>query len=269
MRAFAVNLLILSLVGLVGIAAVGDDSKTVAKSSKKIESFSLKDSAGKEISLDDFKGKKAVVVAFLGTECPINNAYSPRFAELSKTYADKGVQFLGINSNCQDTPAAVAKHVKEFSIPFPVLKDVGNQVADQFGARRTPQVFVLDSERTIRYQGRIDDQFGIGFRRKEPTRNDLVHALDEVLAGKEVTTPATEVAGCLISRAVKPQADAKVTYAKEVSRIIQKNCQECHRPGQIGPMPLMNYDDVAAWADTIREVVADLRMPPWHADPKF
>src|SRR5207247_235849 len=86
---------------------------------------------------------------------------------------------------------------------------------------------------------------------------------------KEVSKPTTEVAGCLIGRAVKPQADAKVTYAKDVSRIIQKNCQECHRPSQIGPMPLMNYDDTAAWADMIREVVEDRRMPPWHADPKF
>jgi peroxiredoxin len=254
---------------IVVVAAVGGDSKTSAKSVKTIEAFTLKDTAGKEISLADFKDRKAVVVVFLGTECPINNAYSPRLAELSKVYAGKGVQFIAINSNYQDTPARVAKHVKEFGISFPVLKDVGNQVADQFGARRTPEAFILDGGRVVRYQGRIDDQFGIGFKRKEPTRNDLVLALDEVLAGKEVTTPTTELAGCLISRAVKPQADAKVTYAKEVSRIIAKNCQECHRPGQIGPMPLMNYDDAAAWSDTIREVVADRRMPPWHADPKF
>jgi peroxiredoxin len=269
MRAFAVSLLVLPLMGIVAVTSVGGDSKTSAKSVKTIVSFTLKDAAGKEISLADFKDKKVVVVVFLGTECPINNAYSPRLAELSKVYAGKGVQFLAINSNYQDTPARVAKHVKEFGIPFPVLKDIGNQVADQFGARRTPEAFILDGERAVRYQGRIDDQFGIGFKRKEPTRNDLVLALDEMLAGKEVTTPTTEVAGCLIGRAVKPQAEAKVTYAKDVSRIIAKNCQECHRPGQIGPMPLMNYDDAAAWSDMIREVVADRRMPPWHADAKF
>src|SRR5262249_2942821 len=60
-----------------------------------------------------------------------------------------------------------------------------------------------------------------------------------------------------------------ITFAKHVSRILQKNCQECHRPGQIGPMPLLTYDDAAAWAATIREVVNDRRMPPWYADPRF
>ena len=60
-----------------------------------------------------------------------------------------------------------------------------------------------------------------------------------------------------------------MTYARQVSRILQKNCQECHRPGQIGPMSLMTYDDAAAWSETIREVVEDGRMPPWFADPRL
>ena len=93
-------------------------------------------------------------------------------------------------------------------------------------------------------------------------------ALDEVLAGKAVTTPKTDVAGCLIARAIKPKETGTVTYSKDVSRILQKNCQECHRPGQVGPMPLLTYEDALAWSDTIREVVEEKRMPPWHADPK-
>src|SRR5262249_42454145 len=129
--------------------------------------------------------------------------------------------------------------------------------------------FVLDANRAIRYQGRIDDQFGVGYKRTAPTRRDLAEALDEVLTGKAVTTAATPVAGCLISRAVKPKADATITYAKQVSRIIQENCQQCHRPGQIGPMPLLTYDDASDWSGMIKEVVSDGRMPPWHADLKY
>src|SRR5262249_28100582 len=90
-----------------------------------------------------------------------------------------------------------------------------------------------------------------------------------VLAGKAVTTPTTPVAGCFIARAKKAKEGGAVTFNKHVARILQKNCQECHRPGQIGPMPLLTYEDAAAWADTIREVVEDGRMPPWHADPRF
>src|SRR6185295_1529119 len=50
--------------------------------------------------------------------------------------------------------------------------------------------------------------------------------------------------------------------------IVANRCQECHRPGQIGPMPLLSYDDVSSWSAMIREVVDEKRMPPWHADPK-
>src|SRR5436305_1126554 len=57
-------------------------------------------------------------------------------------------------------------------------------------------------------------------------------------------------------------------YARQASRILQKRCQECHRPGEIGPMALLNYKDAKGWADTIQEVVLEQRMPPWHADPR-
>jgi peroxiredoxin/mono/diheme cytochrome c family protein len=213
------------------------------------------------------KESKIIVVVFIGTECPINNAYMPRLAELHKSYAAKGVQFLAINSNRQDTVERIAKHAKEFALPFPVLKDEGSKVADQFGAQRTPEAFLLDTERKIRYQGRIDDQFGNLYKRARSTSQDLVTALDEVLAGKTVSRPTTLVAGCLIGREVRAQAEGTVTYAKQVSRILQKNCQECHRPGQIGPFALLTYDDATAWSGTIREVVQEGRMPPWFADP--
>src|SRR5437868_5412992 len=159
---------------------------------RKVGDFRLPDAAGKVWSLGDFKDRKAVVVVFLGTECPVNNAYAPRLAELHKELAPKGVAFLGINSNCQDTAGRIAAHAKRFAIPFPVLKDTANVVADQFGARRTPEAFVLSPDGTVLYQGRIDDQYGVGFTRKEPTRRDLAVAVEEVLAGKPVSVPSTE-----------------------------------------------------------------------------
>jgi peroxiredoxin len=256
---------------LLGISLVfgAEGAESPEKPAKKIADLTLKDTAGKAWSLSSAKDAKAVVVIFLGTECPINNAYAPRLAELNKEYSSKGVTFVAINSNKHDTAEAIAKHAKEYGIPFPVLKDEDNKVADIFDAKRTPEAFVLDAERVIRYQGRIDDQFGVGYKRKTPTRRDLAEALDEVLTGKAVTMASTPVAGCLISRAVKPTAEATVSYSKQVSRIIQDNCQQCHRPGQIGPMPLLTYEDASDWSGMIKEVVSDGRMPPWHADPKY
>lgn len=237
---------------------------------QKIADFTLPDATGKSTTLAGFAEAKALVVLFLGTECPINNNYLPRLRELHKEYTGKGVQFLAINSNRQDTPARIAAHAKQHELLFPILKDRGTEVADQFAAQRVPEAFVLDAGRTIRYRGRIDDQFEIGVKRAKVSRHDLREALDEVLAGKAVSVPTTTVAGCLIARETKPaDAAASVTYTKDVAPIVQARCQECHRPGQVGPMALLTYDDAAAWAASIREAVGEERMPPWHADPQF
>jgi peroxiredoxin len=235
---------------------------------QKIDRFSLPDAAGKPWTLDPGKEHKAVVVLFLGTQCPINNALLPHLAELYKAYSPKGVQFVGVNANHSDDAGQIKEHAAKFGIPFPVLRDPEGRVADHFRARRTPEAFVLDAGHVVRYHGRVNDQFGIGFQRPQPTRRDLQVALDEVLAGKVVSVAETTVAGCLLARAPRPKGEATVTYAKQISRIVQKNCQECHRPGQIGPMALTNYKTVADWSEMIREVVSEGRMPPWHADPK-
>jgi peroxiredoxin len=249
--------------------AAKDAVATAANLGKTIPNFTLKDTAGRDVALASFQDKKAVVVIFIGTECPINNAYMPRLMELQRAYGDRSVQFVAINSNQQDDAQRVAQHAKENEISFPVLKDWGNTVSDLFAADRTPEAFVLDGQRAIRYRGRIDDQFGVGYKRARPNRKDLEVALEEVLAGKKVSLALTQVAGCFIARAPKSKAQSNITFTKDVARIVQKNCQECHRKGQIGPMSLMTYKNVAAWAESIREAVSERRMPPWFADEHY
>ena len=224
---------------------------------------------GRDVPLAGFKDKKAVVVVFTGSECPVNNFYMQRLAELAKSYKDKGVQFLAINSNSQDSMDAIAKHAKQYGLAFPVLKDADQKAADAFKAERTPEAFVVDRLGKICYRGRIDDQFGVGFQRPKPTRADLATAIDEVLAGKAVSVPRTQAAGCLIARTKKADPAGAVTYTNQIARIFQKNCQECHRPGQIGPFSLLTYGQAKGWADMIRETVSDGRMPPWLADPHY
>ena len=156
---------VVSLLGIIGVLSTLSSSfaqaaeKPTPVIGRKIADFKLPDAAGVSVKLGKYKDAKALVVVFVGTECPISNAYMPRLAELSKQYLSQGVQFLAINSNRQDTPAKVAEHAKENGLPFPVLKDAGNRIADLFGAQRTPTTFVLDGQRIIRYDGRIDDQY--------------------------------------------------------------------------------------------------------------
>jgi thiol-disulfide isomerase/thioredoxin/mono/diheme cytochrome c family protein len=252
-------------------ALAGPPEKAPPPLGTKIADFKLPRSGGGDWSLvKETTRAKAVVVLFLGTECPVNNAYAPVLAALHEKYGPKSVVFVAVNSNQQDDAAAVAKHAREFGLPFPVLKDEAATVADRFHAERTPEAFVLDGSLTARYRGRIDDQYGQQVKRPKPTHQELVDAIEAVLAGREVAEPFTKVAGCPIGRPTKPTETAsgpRVTYCKEVAPIIQKNCQGCHRPGEVGPFQLLTYADAAAWSGAIREAVADRRMPPWHADP--
>ena len=81
--------------------------------------------------------------------------------------------------------------------------------------------------------------------------------------------PETEPAGCRIGRVNRPAADGPVTYPRDVVPVLQKRCLVCHREGEVAPFALTTYQQAAGWADMISEVLADGRMPPWHADPRF
>jgi peroxiredoxin len=231
--------------------------------------FTLPDFRGQEHSLNDWKEKQVLVVAFLGTECPLAKLYGPRLAQLAAQYDSEKVAFVGIMSNRQDSLAKIAAYARTHDIKFPLLKDLENKVADQFGAQRTPEVFVLDAERRVRYQGRIDDQWGIGYVREDPKSRELATALDELVSGKPVSVGKTEAVGCLIGRVLKPQSAGSdsVTYSNQIARLLQKRCVECHREGEIGPFALTSYEDAVGWAPMMLEVVEAGRMPPWHASP--
>ncbi len=236
---------------------------------KTVASFKLQDYRGAWHSLEDFSNDKVVVIAFLGAECPLANRYASRLGELAREFGPKGVAFIGIDSNQQDGITQIAHLARTHQVEFSILKDVGNAVADQLGARRTPEVFVLDENRIVRYWGRVDDQYGIGYSRPKVTRRDLAAALGEMLAGKPVTQPVCSPEGCLIGRVQLKAGSGDVTYCKQIARIFQSRCVTCHRPGSIGPFALTSYKEAAGWSAMIREVIEQQRMPPWDADPKY
>ncbi|HEY4308753.1 MAG TPA: redoxin domain-containing protein [Pirellulales bacterium] len=236
-----------------------------------IANFTLQDFRGQEHSLAELKDKQAVVVVFLGTECPLARLYGPRLQQLATDFAPRGVAFLGIDANRQDSITELDAYARVHGVTFPLLKDVGNAVADKFGATRTPEVFVLDPQGIVRYHGRIDGQYsfgaGVGYAQPKSDRNDLAEALNELLAGKPISVATTDVKGCLIGRVRQPQGKSDVTYSQQIARIFQNRCQECHREGQIAPFAMTSYDEVAGWGEMIAETVREQRMPPWHANP--
>lgn len=163
----------------------------------KVDDFKLKDTNGREYKLSDaLNNSNYVVVMFWSVQCPFVQAYTDRINTLADEYSGMGITFWAVNSNSTESMDEVKAHAREKGYPFPVLKDVNNVVADMFGATRTPEVFLIDKEHEILYRGRIDDN------RVETkvTSSDLRHALDEVLAGNDVTIKSTKSFGCSIKR---------------------------------------------------------------------
>lgn len=227
--------------------------------------FELPDTEGQLIGIPANAPAKLTVLCFLGAECPLANLYAPRLEALSQSFPTKDVRILGIGSNRQDSPEDLKAFIKKHAVTFPLLKDHDNKAADHFQATRTPEVIVLDAEGTIRYRGRIDDQYEPGIHRAKPLRNDLEEAINELLSDKTVSVPKTEPTGCLIGKIPKASTPTNVTYGKEVSRILDAHCVECHQPGEIGPFSLTDYEEVIGWGETLLEVIDQGRMPPWHA----
>ncbi len=236
---------------------------------KTIDDFQLSDYLGSAHQLSDWHDKKAVAIVFLGAECPLARLYAGRLEELAKRYGPRGVQFIGIDANQQDSLEKISQFARAEKIDFPLLKDPASKVADQFGALRTPEAFLLDPNRAVKYWGAIDDQYGVGVVRPKAKKQYLADALDELLAGKPISNPEAQAVGCIIGRVNRKAPTGGVTYSKQIARIFNAHCVECHRPGQVAPFSLTSYDEASAWAETIREVMQAGRMPPWHADPQY
>jgi len=257
------------------LGSQANDSKIVKPDTplgRTIADFTLRDYRGKPHRLNEFDQSRVVVVAFLGIDCPLVRLYGPRLEAMSRAYDLKDVAFVGINSNSQDVPTRIGAFAKKYGIKFPILKDPDSSVADAFGAIRTPEMFVLDENRVVRYWGRVDNQYGftsgVGYGRPKADREDLKVAIDELLAGKSVSVGVTEAPGCHIGRVAKVNPHGDVTYSNQISRLLNARCVECHREGQIAPFPMTSYDEVFGWGEMITEVVDQGRMPPWYANPE-
>lgn len=162
--------------------------------------FELKGVDGKEHALSDYEDGDAIVVVFTCNHCPTAVQYEDRLVALQEEFEDHGVQLIAINPNEDeghptDSYEHMVERAKEKGFNFPYLRDASQEVARAYGAVRTPHVFLLDGDRKVAYKGRIDDTpdapDAVG-------RRDLAEAIEEVLAGQEVSVPETKAVGCSV-----------------------------------------------------------------------
>jgi peroxiredoxin len=185
---------------LIGLATLPLTAAADAKLAigAKMENFTLADAGGKNHDFNSLKGKNATVIIFLSTMCPVvNKSYKDRILQISKDYAAKGVNFIGLNSNSTETAEQVKINADERGYIFPVLIDKDAVIADKLGATKTPEVFLFDKDGKLVYRGAIDnDRTG-----ENITAHYLTDAINATLAGKTVAKAETEGFGCSIKRA--------------------------------------------------------------------
>lgn len=160
--------------------------------------FELKGVDGEMHSLDEYADNAAVVLAFTCNHCPTAIQYEDRLIALQSEYAGQGVQLVAINPNETDGHPGdsfdhMVERAKEKGFNFPYLRDETQDIARAYGAKRTPHVFLLDADRKVVYEGRIDDNPG---NPDAVGRHDLREAIDETLAGKPVSVTSTKSIGC-------------------------------------------------------------------------
>lgn len=260
---FAPLALVLAIVGLRTSATRADPAPSTDRLNKTVENVTFTDAAANASSLKDVAGKTATVVVFLSFDCPVSNSYAGTLAALHKTYAEKGVGFVAVVPT-DDDAAKVAKKAAEFKYPFPVFSDSKFVAAEAFKATVTPEAFLLDHNLVLRYRGRIDNGYSGRLKRNpQVTEHDLKAAIEALVAGKDVPTPATRAIGCHIDPKERKVTSDTVTYHRDVAPIIQKHCQSCHRPGDVAPFALMNYKQAVTWALDIVHYTQSKEMPPW------
>jgi len=163
---------------------------------KPMPKFTMNDTTGKEHSLEQYKGK-IVVLNFCSQKCPFSRGADSDLNALAKEFKDDGVVFLGIDSHKATPPDEINEHIEEAKVPYPILKDEGNEYADAVGARVTPELYIVDKEGILRYHGAPDNRAG---PEAEPSKHYAKDALNALVAGEEVEVANVKAWGCGIKR---------------------------------------------------------------------
>jgi len=231
-----------------------------------VSGLTFKDTAGHEYRAGE-SGHLAFV--FLSKSCPLAKRYTQRLNRLHEEFSREvsskaGITVLGVFSNAEDDRTDVVEHAQAMKIAFPVVKDWNGYVAKHLGAQMTPQAIVVDAAGVIRYRGSIDDNRYENRVKKRYMQDALV----ALTGDKEITTKVTKCLGCTI-HLNEPSEIVAVTYTQHIARVLQDNCQTCHRDGQVAPFALTNYEEAKTWAAEINAYSQARLMPPWKAEPNF
>lgn len=190
--------LVVSLTACCLLAADRPAANDAARIGAAAAAFTLKDQNGKTRSLDQYKGK-ILVLEWTNPNCPFvqRHYHNKTMVNLYNQYHGRGVEWLAINSTDGSTVAEDQSWAKTNRMPYPLLDDHTGKVGKAYGAKTTPDMFIINKDGKLVYEGAIDnDPDGD----KQTGRvNYVARALDELLSGKHVSTPQTKSYGCHVA----------------------------------------------------------------------
>ena len=200
------NKTILAIAGLTGVLLLSTVTWATPENLKNdpniAAAFTLPNQEGKEVNLDDFKGK-IVVLEWVNYDCPFVKAEYKAgvMKNLAEKYAKQGVVWLAINSTYYTDAKSNQAFIQEHQLPYPILLDTEGRVGKLYKAVTTPDLFIIDGKGKIVYRGAIDNA-PLGRKpENEAYVNYVKKALDEMLAGKIVSVPKTKSYGCSVKYA--------------------------------------------------------------------
>jgi len=207
------------------------------------------------------------VLVYVSTTCPVANSYTTELNRLSRQWP-KAVQLYGIVADPKVARDEAAEHFKKFDAEFPVLLDAAGVLAGVLQPTHVPECFVIGKNRKLAYRGAIDNAYeSIGRRRVAVERHYLRDAIEATVDGEPVDPASTQPVGCYFPKPLTPSPDATVTYYQDVAPILDARCRNCHRPGQVAPFELTNYQQAVTHAAMMVEVTGRRLMPPWMPTP--
>lgn len=191
---------LLLFVSVFSISGFTSDVPTPYKIGDKATDFKLKSVDGKMYGMSDYKDAKGFIVVFTCNHCPFAVKYEDRINALAKKYKSKGYVLLAINPNdpavqAEDSYELMKVRAKEKGFAFPYLFDEGQKIYPQYGATKTPHVFLLDKNRIVKYIGAIDDNVDSANDVKEKYLENAIAALE---SGKKPSPETTKAIGCSI-----------------------------------------------------------------------
>jgi thioredoxin-related protein len=165
----------------------------------------MMDVSDEKMSLKEVTSEQGLLVIFSCNTCPFVVMWEDRYAQLEEKCAETGLGMVYINSNQakrdgDDSVEAMKAHAKKMDYSYPYLIDENSALANAFGAKTTPHIYLFNKDNELVYKGAIDDNYKNIEAVKEPY---LLNAIDELLAGKKISLAETKAVGCSIKRVKK------------------------------------------------------------------